>query len=150
MKQVAANQRQGNRQQAQDFAGTQRMFAENFQHVRQQGDSGTKQKEPGNIERVGLFLAVVGQMQIHHKQTDDPYWNVHEENKSPVQIADDQSAGNRSQHGANQSGNRYEAHDPNEFGFGKRSNQRKPAHGHHHRSAASLQNAASHQQMNIV
>src|ERR1700676_1854117 len=145
MQQVAANQRQGNRQQSQNFACTQRMFAENLQHVRQQRDSGTKQNEPDNIERLGIFLAVVGQMQIHHQQTDEPYRNVHEKNKSPVQVANDQSAGNWSQHGTNQSGNRHEAHGLNEFGFGKRSNQRKPAHRHHHRSTASLQNATSDQ-----
>ena len=42
---VACQQRDGNRQQSQDFGNAQRMFAENLQHIRQQRDAGAKQNE---------------------------------------------------------------------------------------------------------
>ena len=63
MQSIARQQRDGNRQQPQDFAHAQRMFAEHLQHIRQQRDAGAEQDEADNIERI-RFFAVVRQMQI--------------------------------------------------------------------------------------
>ena len=95
-------------------------------------------------------LAVVRQMQIDHQQTDQADRNIHEKDESPVKVSDDQAAGNRPEHRANQSGNGDEAHGADEFGFGKRSHQREPAHRHHHGSAAALQDAAGDEQMDVA
>ncbi len=50
---IAGQQRDGNRQQAQDFARAQRVFAEYFQHIGQQRDAGAEQDEADDIERIG-------------------------------------------------------------------------------------------------
>ena len=149
MQSIARQQQDGNRQQPQNFAHAQRMFAEYLQHIRQQRDAGAKEDEADNIEGIGLF-AVVRQMQIDHEQTDEADRKVHEKDDSPVKISDDQAAGDGSEHGTNQTRDGDEAHGADEFGLGKRPHQGEPAHGHHHGSAAALQDAARDQHMDVA
>src|SRR5271167_2345263 len=89
-------------------------------------------------------------MQIDHQQPDEPNRNIHEKNESPVQISDDETARNRSKHGADQSWDRHKTHRADELGFRKGSHQSEPAYRHHHGSAAALQDAAGHKQMNVA
>ena len=62
---IACEERQGDGQEAQDFARTERVFTEDFQHVGEQRDAGAEQNQADCIERVGFF-AVVGEMAVHH------------------------------------------------------------------------------------
>ena len=86
------------------------MFAEDLQHVGQQCDAGAEQDEADDIERPGALLAIVRQMQIDHQQTDQADRDVHEEDDSPVQVADDQAAGDGSEHRTDQGRYGHEAH----------------------------------------
>jgi hypothetical protein len=61
---IACDQRQQQREQAEDFAEVQRMVAEYLQHVGQQSNAGTEEDEPDNVERVGALFAIVGQVQM--------------------------------------------------------------------------------------
>src|SRR5258708_16226627 len=115
------------------------MVTEYYQHLRQQRDSRTEKDEPNDIEGMGVFFAIVRQMEIDHQQTEDADRYIHEEDKPPVKVSDDKPTRNGSQHGANQARNGDKAHGPDELGFGKRAYQGQPAHRHHHGSAATLQ-----------
>ena len=149
MQQVACEQRERNDQQSEDLAHAQGMFPEYFQHVGQQGDPGTEEDEPNDIERVGVLFAIVRQMEIDHQQTEDADRDIHEKDEPPVKVSDDEATRDGSQHGANQAWNGDEAHGADELGFGKCAHQGQPAHRHHHGSAAALQDAAGHQQVNV-
>ena len=84
------------------------------------------------------MFAVVRQVQVNHEQTGEANRNIHEENKSPVKVSDDQATGDRSEHGTNQTGDGDEAHGADQFGLGERPHHGEPADGHHHGSAAAL------------
>src|SRR5580704_10783307 len=150
MQQVPPDKGQGDYQQPQNLSRTQRVLTKNLKRIRQQRDAGAKENESDNIERDGLFFAIVGHMQIDHQQAQEPNRNIHEENESPMQVSDNEASRNRSQHRTNQSGDGHEAHGADKVGFRKRSNQGEPAYWHHHRSAAALQNAARNEQMYVA
>lgn len=76
--------------------------------------------------------------------------NIHEEDHAPMQISYDQSAGYRPEHGGDQAGNRHETHSADQFGFRKGAHQSEVSHGHHHGSAATLQNTAGDQKMDVL
>ncbi len=97
-----------------------------------------------------VFFAVVRQMQIDHEQTRQADGNIHEEDDSPVKVCDDQAAGDRSEHGANQTRNRDETHGADQFRFGESAHHGQAADRHHHGSAAALQNPAGDQQMDVA
>ena len=84
------------------------------------------------------MFAVVRQVQVNHEQTGEANRNIHEENKSPVKVSDDQATGDRSEHGTNQTGDGDEAHGADQFGLGERPHHGEPADGNHHGSAAAL------------
>ena len=72
---VACQQRDGNRQQLQrSDARAERMFAEDFQHIRQQADAGTEQQKAGDIERMRVCFAVIGQMPVNQVQAQRGQW----------------------------------------------------------------------------
>ena len=54
-KSIACQQQDGNRQQPQDLAHAQRMFAEYLQHIGQQRDAGAEEDEAHEIERIRTF-----------------------------------------------------------------------------------------------
>src|SRR6202035_1855169 len=66
---VRCEQRGGDGEQSQYLAPAQAGFAENFQHIRQQGNAGSEQYQADDVERMIALLAVVGQMSVDHVQT---------------------------------------------------------------------------------
>ncbi len=58
---VAGEQRERDEEQADDFAGAQRVLAENFEHVGEQRDAGAEEDEADDVERIGVLFAIVGQ-----------------------------------------------------------------------------------------
>src|SRR6202000_283287 len=102
-----------------------------------------------DIQRMGVLFAIVRQMEVNHHQTEQPDRDIQEKDHPPVKVAHDKSPGHRSEHGADQAGDGHKTHGPDQLGFGKGTHQGQPADGHHHGSAATLQNSARHQQMNI-
>src|SRR5271156_473469 len=91
VKSIARQQNDGNAQQAQNFWGVQRMLAKHFQHIGKQRDARPEENQPGYVERIGVF-AVVRQMAVNQVQANEAKRNIHEENKSPLKISDDQAA----------------------------------------------------------
>src|SRR5277367_3646277 len=89
-------------------------------------------------------------MQIDHQQADQSDGDVDEKDESPMQVADDQAAGDGPEHGTDQGGNGDEAHGANQFGFGERPHQGQAADRNHHGSANALQNAESDQQVDVA
>src|SRR5579862_1493314 len=89
-------------------------------------------------------------MQIDHDQADDSDGNVEEENHAPVEVGNDKSTGDWSEHGSDQGWYRYKAHDLNEVGFGEGPDQGQSAYRNHQRSTHALEDAARDEQMNIV
>ena len=120
------------------------MLAEDFKHVRQQGDAGAKKDQSYRVQRVSLF-PVIGQMQIHEDQADETDGDVEKENHPPMKIVNNQTACDGSEHWSNQGRNRNEAHGTEKIGFRKRPHQGEPAYGHHHGAAAALQDAAGNE-----
>src|SRR5271163_2002163 len=125
------------------------MFPEYLEHIGEQCYARTEEDEASNIERMSA-LAVIGEMQIDEQQAGEADRDIHEEDEAPMQVSDDQSAGNRSQHGADQCRNSYKAHGANKFGLGKGPHQGQAADRHHHGSAAALQHAKGDQQMDVA
>ena len=89
-------------------------------------------------------------MPIDHIQAKQTYRQVNKKDHSPMKVPYDETAGDRAEHGADQTGDGHEAHGADEFRFGECSNHGEPAHGHHHGSAAPLQNAAGDQDVNVA
>ena len=147
---VAENQRKGHNEQPDDFARTKRVFAENLEHIGKQRDAGAERDEAHEIERWGLFLAIVGQMEIDHQQPGYADGNVYEENVSPIEIAKDYAAEQGPEHRPDQRGDGDKTHDADQLGFRERPHQRQAAYGNHHRAAATLQKPAGNQQVNVA
>ena len=97
-----------------------------------------------------MFFAIVGQMAVDQIQADQADRNVHEKDHPPVKISDDQAARDRTQHRADQTGNRDETHGADQFGLCERAHHGETAHRHHHGSAAALQDAAGDQHVNVA
>ena len=89
-------------------------------------------------------------MQIDQNQPDQTDRDVKEEDHAPVQIADDQTAGDGTKHGSDQGRDGDEAHGAEEIGFGECPDQGKPAYGHHHGAAAALQDAAGNKDVDVA
>ena len=68
---VGGEQEQGQNEQADNFAGAQRMLAKNFENIREQRDTRAKEDETDDVERIGVLLAIVGQMAIDEVETDE-------------------------------------------------------------------------------
>src|ERR1700686_3006839 len=88
-------------------------------------------------------------MKINQAQTDEADRKVHEKNDSPMKISDNQSTGDWSEHGTNQTWDGDEAHGADEFGLSKRPYDGEPPHWHHHGSSAALQDAARDQHVDV-
>src|SRR5579863_984374 len=125
------------------------MFAEYLQHVRKQRDAGAKEDEADYIERIG-FLAVIRQMPVDHVKTGEANRQIHEKDDAPVQIPDDQAAGDGSEHRADQPRDGDEAHGADKFGFGEGPDNSEPPYRHHHGAAAALQNATRDQHVDVA
>ncbi len=60
VKRVGQEQDDGKREEAQDGARLQGVFAEYFQHVGKQRNARAEKKQADDIERVGVLFAIVG------------------------------------------------------------------------------------------
>ena len=128
----------------------QGVLAKDFQHIGKQRDAGAEKNQANDIKRIGVLFAIVGQMAVDQVQADQADRDVHEEDQSPVKIRDDQAARDRTQHRADQTGNRDETHGPDQFGFSEGAHHGQTADRDHHGSAAALQDAAGHQHVNVA
>ena len=149
MEDVAEQQGDRDREEARDLARAERGLAEHFQHVREDRDPRAEQNEPDDVERIAVLGTEIREMPVHHVQAKEPDGQVHEEDRSPVQKADDQATGERPKHRTDQTGDRDEAHGSNEFGFRERAHDSQPPDGHHHCAATALKDAAGNEQMNV-
>ena len=101
------------------------------------------------IQGVVLGGGVIRQVLAHQDQPEEADRDVDEENHAPVEIGDDQSAEQRSEHRTDEPRNRDEAHGADQLGFRERAHQGEPAHGQHHGAAAALQDAARDQHVDV-
>ena len=111
------------------------MFAEDFEHIGEQRDAGAEEDEADDIEGMACLFAVVGQMEIDHDEADEADGDIEEEDDAPVEVADDEAAGDGAEHGRDERGDGDEAHGADEFGFGEGADQREPADRDHHGAA---------------
>src|SRR5271168_431909 len=110
MQSVACEQGERKCQASQDFRRGQRVLSKDFEDVGKQRHAGAEKNQPDYVERIGALLAVVRQVEIDQDQADKSDGNIDEENEPPVQVTDDESASDGSEHGADQSRNGDEAH----------------------------------------
>ncbi len=96
-----------------------------------------------------VCLEIVGQVFVDEIEANEADGNVDEENQAPVEIADDEAAGDGAEHGTDEAGNGDEAHGANEFGLGKGAHHGEAANGDHHGAAAALQNAAGDEGVDV-
>src|ERR1700689_3103481 len=99
---------------------------------------------------MGVLFAVVWQVQENQDQTHQSNWNIQEEDDPPMKITDDEAPGDGAQHGSDQGWHGNKAHHAQQVRLGKCSHQSQPAHGNHHRSAATLQDSTPNEQMNVA
>ncbi len=111
---IANEQGKRKNKHAGDLAAAERMFAEHFEHIGQERNTGAEEDEADDVERMSLFFAVVGQMQIDHDQADEANGNIEKENDAPMEVTDDEAAGDGSEHGSHKRGDGNEAHDANQ------------------------------------
>ncbi len=102
------------------------------------------------MSSVWLLLAVVGRVQIDQNEVGDADGQVDEKDEPPMQIIDDQAAGDGLEHRADQAGNGDEAHGADQFGLGERTHQREAADRNHHGATAALQDAADDKQVDVA
>src|ERR1700733_10052572 len=95
-------------------------------------------------------LTIIRQVAADQVKTEQADRQVDEKDDAPVKVAHDEAADDGAKHGADQTGNGYEAHGADEFRFGKGPHERQPAHRHHHGSAEALQDTAGDEQMDVV
>ena len=150
MESVGCEKRDGNREKPENFGRAQKMLAKDFEDIREQRDAGAEKNQANDIKRIGVLFAIVWQMAVDEIQADQADRDVYEEDQSPVKIRDDQAASDRTQHRADQPGNRDETHGADQFGLCEGAHHGQTAHRHHHGSAAALQYAAGHQRMNVA
>src|SRR5258706_9225430 len=89
-------------------------------------------------------------MAIDQKQAGEADRDVDEKNHAPGKVADDQSAGKRPQHRADQAGYGDKTHGANESGFGERPYHGEPAYRQHHGAAAALQDAGGDEPVDVA
>src|ERR1700683_2465524 len=89
-------------------------------------------------------------MTMDEIQTEQADRHVDEEDDSPVKVADDEPAGDGPEHRANQRRYGDEAHGADQLRFGERPDHREAADGHHHGSAEALEDAASHEDVDVA
>ncbi len=144
-------QKQHDRQQEQreHLAPAERMLAEDLEHVRQQPDPRPEQNQTRQVEPVGALGPIVGQIAIDEIETQKPDRQVDEEDHPPVEVTDDQTAGQRPEQRPDQTRDGDEAHRADQLGAGEGPHNGEPSDRHHHRPAAPLQDPAEHQHMNV-
>src|ERR1700722_10910987 len=98
MKSVPRKQSYGQRQEPEHLQRTQRMLAEYLQHIRQQCDTGAEEDQSHGIQRMGIILAKIRQVQVDEDQTCESDRDVEEENEAPVQITHDEASGDGPEH----------------------------------------------------
>lgn len=125
------------------------MLAEDFEHVREQRDSGAEENEADEVERMGVWLAEVGKVDVDEDEASDADGDVEEEDISPVKVVNDEAPHHRAEHGRDESGNGDEAHGAEQVGFAEGTDESEAADGNHHGSAAALQNAAEDEDVDV-
>ena len=137
---VAEQQRDREHQAAPSIcAAAQTVLAEDLEHVGQQRDAGAEQHQPDDIERWRLLVAVVGQMAVHEVEAEQPDRHVEEEDDAPVQVADDEAAGDGAEHRADEAGIATKLMARTSSDFGKRAHHAsadRPAPSSRRRSPA--------------
>src|SRR5579871_2763428 len=111
------------------------MLSEDLENVGKQGNAGTKQNEAHDVQRMGPF-SIIGKVKIDQNQAEEADGDIEEENHPPVQIPDDQSAGDGPKHRGDKGGDGDKAHGAEKVGFGEGADQGEPPDGNHHGSAA--------------
>ena len=146
---VAGQHHGGEREQAQHLGAGQAMLAEDLQHVGHERNAAAEQHQADDIERVAVRLAVVRQVAIDEVDTQQADRHVDEEHSAPVEIGDDQAAGDGPDHRADHARHRHEAQDADEVGLVVGARQGHAADRHHHRAAGALQDAEGHQHLDV-
>ena len=96
-----------------------------------------------------IFFGVVGQVEVDHDEAGDADGDVEKEDDAPMEVVDDEAAGDGAEHGGDERGNGDEAHDADEIGLGEGSDQGESAYRDHHGAAHALHDAECDQQMNV-
>jgi hypothetical protein len=74
------------------------VLAEDLEDIREQRHACAEQYQPGRIERRRKLLMVVRQVAVHEIEARQPNRDVQEEDDPPVEVADDEAAGERAEH----------------------------------------------------
>ena len=106
-----------------------------------------KRISPDDIERRSVGFAIVGQVQVDQNESDDADGDVQKKDYAPMEVVDDETAGDRAEHGGDERGDGDETHDANEVRLGERSHQREAANGDHHGTAHALHDTKSNKKM---
>ena len=86
---------------------------------------------------------------MHHPQADEADGNVDKKDDAPVEIVDDEAAGDGSEHGADESGDGDRGHGSDELGFGEGADDGEAADGHHHGASAALEDAEGYEDVDV-
>jgi len=69
-----------------------------------------KRMSPNSVDGFNVFVAIVGKMEIDQDQACESDRDVEEKDIAPMQVTDDEAAGDGPQHGRHQGGDGDEAH----------------------------------------
>ena len=75
------------------------MLPEYLQNIGEECNAGAEQDQTENIERMGVLLPIIRQVQIHQNETGNADGQVYEENHPPMQVSHDKAAGDGAQPG---------------------------------------------------
>ena len=88
-------------------------------------------------------------MDVNEDETNEADGDVEEEDDAPVEVADDEAAGDGAEHGRDQGWDGDEAHGAEEFRFVKGADEGEAAYRDHHRAAHALEDSAGYEEVDV-
>ncbi len=126
------------------------MLAEHLEDVGQERDPAAEEGQPHVVELLDALDAIVGQVPVDQEQAGQAERDIEKEDQPPVEVPDDQPAGQRTQHRSDERGDRHEGHRADQLRSREGPDHGEPAHGHHHRASHALQDSKRDQQARSV
>ena len=88
-------------------------------------------------------------MEVDEDEANEADGDVEEEDEAPVEVVDDEAAGDGAEHGCHQCGDGDKAHGAKEVGFGEGADEGETADGDHHGAAHALEDSAGDERVDV-
>ena len=136
---VAGEKGEREREKAEDRARRERVLAEDLEDVGEEADAAAEEDASEDVQPGHAFGAVVREAAHDEGEAEEADRDVDEEDDPPVEVADDEAAGDGPEHRPDERRDRHERHRAHEVGLLERAHDREAPDRHHERAAHALQ-----------